>query len=67
MNFNFTIDNGIAGFLPTTKFSISSSGYIRNVFAGEDVNKNDAQQIWDYLYKNRSTVIQNIQNIKQIA
>lgn len=60
MNFAFTIDNGVAGFLPSTKFSISSTGYIRNVFAGEDVNRVDAQQIWDYLYKNQNKILASI-------
>ncbi len=62
-NFSFTLDNGVADFLPSTKFSISSTGYIRNVFAGEDVNKSDAQKIWDYLYKNQSMILASISNL----
>ncbi len=60
-NFTFTLDNGLCGFLPSTQFKITTSGYVHNVFAGMDVDKNDAQKIWDYLYKNRSKILQNLE------
>jgi hypothetical protein len=59
-NFSFTIDNGLCGFLPSTPFSISSTGYIRNIYSGEDVNKIDAQKIWDHLYSNRQKILNEL-------
>lgn len=56
-NLHFTLESGIAGFLPTTRFRVTATGYIHNITAGVDISKEDAHKIWEYLYTKQDAII----------
>ncbi|MDD3465681.1 MAG: phage replisome organizer N-terminal domain-containing protein [Campylobacterales bacterium] len=59
--YSFSFEDGICGYLPTTMFKITNTGFIHNVTAGKDVNSEDAQKMWDYLYSNRQKIINHLE------
>jgi len=58
----FVFENGICGYLPTTEFTISATGYIHNQTIGKDISPEDAQKIWAYLFENKQKVFSYIQS-----
>lgn len=56
LGLSFTLEAGVAGYLPATQFIVTSTGYIHNCTIGRDVDPSDAHQIWAYLFKNRHKI-----------
>ncbi len=62
----FVFENGICGYLPTTEFTISATGFIHNSTIGKDISPEDAQKIWAYLYENRVKVLSCLKSLKSL-
>ncbi len=63
--YSFSFQDGICGYMSSTKFKVTSTGYIHNLNTAKDVSSEDAQKIWDYLYQNRQKIIEHLSHNKE--